>query len=99
MDEKRKPLWPKIVATVVALAVLYVASFGPACWMTASVAVKRPLPTWMVIYYPLGRHAARGPKPTRDLLLWWMTLFAKKGTNVWVPIDTRPTFWGTPVPN
>jgi hypothetical protein len=46
----------------------------------------------MVIYYPLGIHAARGWKPTREALLWWMTLFAKKGTNVWVPVDVADLY-------
>ena len=96
----RKERWAKrTLAVSLALPVLYVASFGPACWITASVAIKQPVPEWMVIYYPLGIHAARGPKPTREALLWWMTLFAKRGTNVWVPIDRQPTFWFTPVPS
>lgn len=33
MDTARKPLWPKIVATVVLLPALYVASYGPAMAM------------------------------------------------------------------
>jgi hypothetical protein len=35
MGEKRKkPVWPWIVALLIGLPVLYVVSFGPACWLT-----------------------------------------------------------------
>ena len=32
-DERKKTLWPWIVAVLIALPVFYVASFGPACWL------------------------------------------------------------------
>ncbi len=34
-DDRKKPLWPWIVALVIGLPVLYVASFGPACWVSS----------------------------------------------------------------
>jgi len=33
MNDDRKPFWPWIVAVLIGLPVLYVASFGPACWL------------------------------------------------------------------
>lgn len=33
MIENPKPLWPKIVVTLALVPVLYVLSFGPACWL------------------------------------------------------------------
>src|SRR5262245_66586319 len=33
MSDDRKPFWPWIVALLIGLPVLYVASFGPACWL------------------------------------------------------------------
>ena len=33
MSDERKPLWPWIVAALFPLPVLYVLSFGPACWL------------------------------------------------------------------
>ena len=33
MSDERKPVWPWIVAPLIGLPVLYVVSFGPACWM------------------------------------------------------------------
>ena len=35
MNNDRKALWPWIVAVLIGLPVLYVASFGPACWVTS----------------------------------------------------------------
>ena len=35
-DDRKKPLWPWIVALLIGLPVLYVASFGPACWICQS---------------------------------------------------------------
>jgi len=33
MTDDHKPLWPWIAALLIGLPVLYVASFGPACWL------------------------------------------------------------------
>jgi hypothetical protein len=30
-DDRKKPLWPSIVAVLIGLPMMYVASFGPAC--------------------------------------------------------------------
>ena len=32
-DDRKRPLWPWIVALLIGLPVMYVASFGPACWL------------------------------------------------------------------
>lgn len=51
MIEQRKPLWPWIVALPILLPGLYVASFGPACWITSwSNGEKSLLP---VVYWPV----------------------------------------------
>ena len=34
-DEWNKRVWPWIVAAIIGLPILYVASFGPACWITS----------------------------------------------------------------
>jgi hypothetical protein len=33
-EERKKPPWPCIVALLIRLPVLYLASFGPACWLS-----------------------------------------------------------------
>lgn len=53
MDKTVRPGWPWIAATVVGVPVLYVASFGPACWSTSRLGYGADLlPT---IYRPLMR--------------------------------------------
>jgi hypothetical protein len=72
MDTPRKPLWPKIVATVVLLTpILYVASFGPACWITARLNQGTAL---------IGVRMAFDDKPTT--IQWYAYVLAPDGWNV-----------------
>src|SRR5262245_41591386 len=66
MSHERKPLWPWIVALLIVVPVVYVASFGPACWISSQrnsgfVVVN-------VIYQPLMRAWWRGHPCNNDLL-------------------------------
>jgi hypothetical protein len=54
-DNHKKALWPWIVALLIGLPVLYVASFGPACWVVEQSALPRAEIT--LIYSPLIRAA------------------------------------------
>jgi len=58
-DDRKTPLWPWIMALLMWLPVLYVLSFGPACWI-----VSRTKPRYFVplIYFPIGRLALDGPQ-------------------------------------
>ena len=47
----KKPLWPWIVAVLIGLPVLYVASFGPACQMTDRGFIPRAFT--ITLYRPL----------------------------------------------
>jgi len=73
MDDDRKPLWPWIVALLIGLPVLYVALFGPACWLcenrgldqrSAWIAFRSC--TWLCVH---------GPKPLRTSLRWYARAF------------------------
>ncbi len=50
-DARKKPLWPWIVALLIGLPVLYVASFGPACWLVRQQRVN--IVTVARLYRPL----------------------------------------------
>ena len=55
MDERRKHGWPFWFAVgVIAVSVLYVASFGPACW--AVTHRRLPKAPTAFVYDPLLRH-------------------------------------------
>jgi hypothetical protein len=93
MSDRKTPLWPWIVALLIGLPVMYVASFGPACWLTADPRPIDPLgrrlrpSSGMIIYWPLGRLADRGPIFVASWLRWWMHVGAKERSTVIVPTD------------
>jgi hypothetical protein len=55
MSDKRKALWPWIVALLIGLPVLYVASFGPAfsVWWSAAAADNQQWHS-LVLFAPEG---------------------------------------------
>jgi hypothetical protein len=81
-NEQRKPVWPWIAALLVGLPVLYVASFGPACWWFSRSENRypvlsgalRPLPFAPRIYFPIGWMNAHGPKFIAKPIEWYATL-------------------------
>jgi hypothetical protein len=102
-DDRKKPLWPWIAALLIGLPVLYVASFGPACWLTSAldrhgwVEPNRKL----VAYWPLGRilhdtSLARfeTPRsmvagPVAVLLGWWVKVGLREGHSAIIPTAPR----------
>jgi hypothetical protein len=68
-DERKKSgLWPCIMALLIGLPVLYVASFGPACWITSRMNVGSS--TIGVIYRPIVQ------------VMWWTDSGSIVGTIV-----------------
>ena len=66
-DDRNTQLWPWIVALLIGLPVLYVASFGPACWLA-----DRYASAWNVVwdvYYPLAAVTERGPARLSNALM------------------------------
>ena len=81
----RRERWAKwTLAAVLSLPVLYVLSFGPACWWFTIPsgfsenfpATNHPVPAERArqMYWPIGRLAARGPRWSQRLLAWYATL-------------------------
>lgn len=81
MDERRKkPLLPWIVATVVALPVLYLASFGPACWLVCHGWFPREPAAWA--YWPIWLAILDEGKlvsAVSDYIWWYGMLFSEEG--------------------
>jgi hypothetical protein len=89
MTSRPRPLWPWIAAKVIAVPVLYVASFGPACWIVArpegpTVRSRRML----VVYWPLGR-AALQSNYVGDAIEWWMTAGLSDSDCIAMPTTPR----------
>jgi hypothetical protein len=93
-DERKKPLWPWIVALLIGLPVMYVASFGPACWwfskepITAIDPFAETVPAVARAYWPIGWSAKYGPSVVRNSIAWYATLFSE------IPAIAVPTDLG-----
>jgi len=75
-DDRKKPLWPWIVALVVGLPVLYVASFGPACWLTGWCELNGD---WLLAAYaPIIRTINHGPDWLHNFLTSYSLVGAPK---------------------
>jgi hypothetical protein len=56
-DNRKTSVWPRITTLLAGVPVLYVLSFGPACWLVARdkipfapvVAVYRPISRWILV--------------------------------------------------
>jgi hypothetical protein len=64
-EEQRESVWQWIVAMLIGLPLLYVASFGPACWICWRRQWESP--TLSVAYAPIIWLMQNGPDPVRAL--------------------------------
>jgi hypothetical protein len=73
MTDRKKPGWA-FWATVVLLSssVLYVLSFGPACWLSNDGMISST--TITTVYPGLWQVVMRGPQPFRRWLRWYVNL-------------------------
>ena len=88
-DDRKKPVWPWIVALLIGVPVLYVASFGPACRFTSGAYAKDESPAAnraMFVYFPLGKILLHSSNAGYSrLLIWWITICLPKGNTVMIP--------------
>jgi hypothetical protein len=69
MSEERKPLWPWIVALLIGLPVVYVASFGPACKLVRRDVLRGG--DVAHFYRPIVENASTGPAWLRQAAEWY----------------------------
>ncbi len=76
-DDRKTPLWPWIVALLIGLPVLYIVSFGPACWAESQTFGRTDFPTITVprFHRPLLR-IANGRGIAAQFLVWYANLGA-----------------------
>ena len=73
-EERKKPLWPWIVALLIGLPVLYVASFGPACWISSRAKLTGK---WVITpYRPIIWLWVIGPEAVGDSVVWYSSIGA-----------------------
>ena len=73
-DNRKNALWPWIAATLIGLPVLYVASFGPACWISSHTG--RGANVVSIVFQPVFSVWWNGPKPFDRLVAKYATVFA-----------------------
>jgi hypothetical protein len=91
MDKERNPVWPWIATVLIGLPMLYVASFGPACWITSHLG--RDDSTVETAYLPIFWAWDFLPKPIQSGLRSYGTLGAADG---WGWIGTNYINWRDP---
>ena len=88
----RRERWAKwALAATVVVPMLYVASFGPACWLVSSrvyplIGVARVAPR---IYWPLGALHKNGPVAVASLLDWYAKLGCGTDERVLMPASPQ----------
>src|SRR5262249_27402552 len=92
----RHERWAKwTLAMVLGVPVLYVASFGPACWLTSQVDIRREAVTphrILIAYLPLVRALEQDPgSHYGHWLCRWMTVGTPKGHMAMVPTNAAAT--------
>jgi hypothetical protein len=93
----RRERWAKRTALALAcLPIVYVLSFGPACWIAAKprVAGQNDEPRiGMRFYFPIGALIHYTRSENSKPLQRWITLGTKKGGRVIVPADAGGKNW------
>src|SRR4029077_17647274 len=92
MTSRKQPGVAFWATVMFSLPVLYVLSFGPACWMTAQPwhnAIQNDgfdmPPRWMQVYRPFGITPNKGSPPAKIGVSWWATIGVKKTSCAVVP--------------
>jgi len=82
-QRKQRPQWPLLAATLIGLPVLYVASFGPACWIVRYAYehghlgdMGFPIRAYLAVYAPLIWLKDYGPVPLAETLRWYAGLLS-----------------------
>jgi|GEM_PF-1100265 len=89
----RRERWAKwTLAATVGLPVLYVLSFGPACWYIAGTSIyipgasiHKPHPWFGFVYLPIGVFVGQEPQYIRPAACWYGQLGAPEGGEVFLP--------------
>lgn len=63
-----RPLWQILTMTILGLPLLYVASFGPASWISCRVPSEAAWMAFCTAYYPLGWTIMFGPEALSEPL-------------------------------
>jgi len=94
-DDRKKALWPWTLALLIGLPVLYVASFGPACWASSRIGTRKGLAAGAVefAYQPMLRLGVEGPDSISIWIQWWAKLRANPDWHMRGGCGTDQCYW------
>jgi len=87
---RKKSNWAMRVtagAVIIGLLVLYVASFGPACWVATNLDSDSGRRLVAKIYHPIFLAVWKGPVPVSQALYWYANAGIPDSRVVLVPVD------------
>src|SRR5258708_454712 len=94
--ERKKRLWPWVVAVLIGMPVLYVASFGPVCWLTQassksieSGAVRPPRAPHL--YWPIGWIGMKS-NVGRKAVIRYVEIGLSADSQSLIPVDAGDTY-------
>jgi hypothetical protein len=79
MSDERKPLWPWIVAMLIGLPVMYVASIGPALWISDREILAgrlNPNPLVQTFYAPVLR-LVQTSETAANIYFWYCGMWVE----------------------
>jgi hypothetical protein len=91
-ERKNTGVWPWIAALLIGLPVLYVASFGPACWTTSRM--NRGAGLIPLFYRPVvaAYESVEDDSALARVFLWYSTIGAADHWN-WFAVASGSTAW------
>ncbi len=94
----RRERWAKwtLAAALLGVPMLYLASFGPVCWISAAPPGGRALGStkpWMRIYFPIGAVIHRTRSENNKYVKLWITWGATQKGSIHIPTDSSGENW------
>ena len=85
--DRKKSLWPWIAALLIGLPVLYVASFGPACWIVAHHGGHSSL--FDHVYWPIGWCSDERPSTVLSVVKWYAMIGSPRASKIRLPCNSE----------
>lgn len=106
MQPRKPSVWMWIVVALISVPMLYVLSFGPACWLAPSGTI--PMPPGAVphhfapgrgpyvgcaprMYWPIGFVWRHSPYRVARLIQWYANALRPQG--IWIPLSSDGRAW------
>jgi len=80
-DERKKSVWPWSVSVLITLPFLYIASFGPACWISERTGIGEQAIS--KVFWPMVWFAEKNLR-AREVVLWYASVGVTSGDSAFI---------------